>query len=269
MRASCGAGRPAQPRRRQRHRPLARRRLDRRDLQQRARPDFRLGAIEQPALRGAQVASVGCRCRVAEKARRAAVLVLAEHGGADDDDPTVDRRPHLRRTFRRGEAVEQGRETVGRGIGERCGAGVIRSRSIDDAWRMLRPAPMAAKPSEIRPPADGPVGAALRTRPSDSSRRSSTPIATCAHGAGEDRSGRQVRKAPEYDPLAVAREGVDRGCGRSRATETIRPGNRRQNRRTPRRMRSAVASASAKPVDQAGPDRLKQRARESRQLGAG
>ena len=95
----AGAGDQAQPCRRERYRPVACRRLDRRDLEQRPRPVLGFRALEQPLVRRAAIPRRRVR-GMTQKARRPAVLVFAEHGRTDDDDPTFDGFANLTSTLR-------------------------------------------------------------------------------------------------------------------------------------------------------------------------
>ena len=72
-----------------------------------ARAVLGLRALEQPLVRRAAVRGAAC-ARMTQKARRPAVLVFAEHGGTDNDDPTFDGFANLTSTLRRCEAREQG-----------------------------------------------------------------------------------------------------------------------------------------------------------------
>ena len=113
-----GAGAEAQPGRCEQYRPIACRRLDRRDLQQRPRHVVAVPTLDQARSRCTAIARRRAHGS-AEKSRRSAVLVFAEHRCADDDDPTFDRLSDLIDAYRRREAGKQGPQAVGRRIRER------------------------------------------------------------------------------------------------------------------------------------------------------
>ena len=130
---------------------------------------------------------------------------------------------------------------------------MIRIRSADEAWRMLNPAPRAAKPKAIRPSGRRRSGAVLRTLPSDSSCRSRTPTRDCSHRLGEWGGGRNARKSSENDPVSAPRRDWRSGSDHSRAACTTRPENRLRHRRTPYRRRSVAprhptARRSGRPI---------------------